>query len=200
VSGLAGVLRRLQQDLGASVPWALVGGLAVSARAEPRTTRDVDVAVAARDDGAAERIVRQMVATGYEVLDEGIFDNLATGRLAAVRLGTPTEPSSGIVVDLLFNSSGIESELVAAAEPIEVFAGTVVPVATTGDLLALKVLAGRAQDLADAIALLATASARDVGQARERIALIGSRGCDRGRDLAELLRRLVAGEPVEIVR
>jgi hypothetical protein len=33
-------------------PYALVGGLAVSARAEPRTTRDVDVAIGvAADDG-----------------------------------------------------------------------------------------------------------------------------------------------------
>jgi hypothetical protein len=32
-------------------PYALVGGLAVSARAEPRTTRDVDVAIGVADDG-----------------------------------------------------------------------------------------------------------------------------------------------------
>lgn len=36
------------------VRWALVGGLAVSARAEPRTTRDVDVAVSVPDDAAGK--------------------------------------------------------------------------------------------------------------------------------------------------
>lgn len=30
--------------------WALVGGLAVSARAEPRFTRDIDLAVVVEDD------------------------------------------------------------------------------------------------------------------------------------------------------
>lgn len=34
--------------------WAVVGGLAVSVRAEPRTTRDVDVAVALAADDEAE--------------------------------------------------------------------------------------------------------------------------------------------------
>ena len=35
---------------------ALVGGLAVSARAEPRFTRDVDLAVAVVSDDEAERL------------------------------------------------------------------------------------------------------------------------------------------------
>ena len=34
--------------------WALVGGVAVGARAEPRTTRDVDIAVDVVDDTDAE--------------------------------------------------------------------------------------------------------------------------------------------------
>ncbi len=48
---LAEAFVRLQGDLKAiGASWALVGGLAVSARAEPRTTRDIDVAVAVGDD------------------------------------------------------------------------------------------------------------------------------------------------------
>jgi hypothetical protein len=43
---LDGTLRRLASDLERlGVPWALIGGLAVGTRAEPRTTRDVDVVV-----------------------------------------------------------------------------------------------------------------------------------------------------------
>ena len=45
--------------------WALVGGLAVSARAEPRTTRDVDVAVAVNDDAGAEAAVLALRHRGY---------------------------------------------------------------------------------------------------------------------------------------
>ena len=38
------------------VDFALVGGLAVSARAEPRLTRDVDLAIATDDDDGAESL------------------------------------------------------------------------------------------------------------------------------------------------
>ena len=52
---LAASLFRLGEDLAkVRVPWALVGGFAVSARAEPRFTRDVDVCVVADSDKEAE--------------------------------------------------------------------------------------------------------------------------------------------------
>ena len=50
------------------------------------------------------------------------------------------EPS-GVVVDLLFASCGIEPELVRDAEPLEVFEGLTLPVARLEHLLAMKVLA-----------------------------------------------------------
>lgn len=44
---LAEALVQLQADLlDIGARWALIGGLAVSGRTEPRTTRDIDVAVA----------------------------------------------------------------------------------------------------------------------------------------------------------
>jgi hypothetical protein len=69
--------------------WALVGGLAVSARAEPRTTRDVDVAVAVLDDADAERLVADLRGAGFEVLatvEQRERDRLATVRLGAARV------------------------------------------------------------------------------------------------------------------
>lgn len=39
---------------------ALIGGLAVSVRAEPRFTRDIDLAVTVRDDADAERLVNSL--------------------------------------------------------------------------------------------------------------------------------------------
>jgi len=44
------------------------------------------------------------------------------------------------VIDLLFASSGIEPEVVADAEPIELLPDLTMGVARTGHLLALKVL------------------------------------------------------------
>jgi hypothetical protein len=43
-------------------PFALVGGLAVSLRAEARFTRDVDLAIAAADDADVERLVYELQA------------------------------------------------------------------------------------------------------------------------------------------
>jgi len=54
-----------------------------------------------------------------------------------------------VIVDLLFASSGIENEVVASADRLEVLPQLMVPVATTAHLIALKVLAGRNQDLTD---------------------------------------------------
>lgn len=44
--------------------FALVGGLAVSARTEPRFTRDADIAVAVDSDAEAEAVVRRLRSTG----------------------------------------------------------------------------------------------------------------------------------------
>nr|WP_239003792.1 hypothetical protein [Nocardia panacis] len=96
-----------------------------------------------------------------------------------------------MVVDLLFASSGIEPEIVRAAESLEIFPGLVLPVARTGHLIALKLLArddeSRPQDSADLRNLAAVATTRDMVDAAEAVRLIAERGFNRDRDLAELL-------------
>jgi hypothetical protein len=190
---LEAVLRDLCQALTSrGQEFALVGGLAVSARAEPRFTRDLDLAVAAVDDPAAEDLVHRLLQTGYRVL--ATVEQDCTHRLATARLLPPGETSDGIVVaDLLFASSGIEPELVRSATPIELLPGFVIPVATVAHLLALKVLSvadERPQDLMDIRSLVAIASIDDVDQAREALGLIDQRGFGRGKQLLRDLDRL----------
>ena len=103
---LAEVSSRLSR---AEVRFALVGGLAVSARSEPRFTRDVDVAVAVPGDPAAEQLVRSLVKAGFSVL--AVVEQEATGRMATVRLLPPGETEEGVVVELLFASSGVEQTI-----------------------------------------------------------------------------------------
>ncbi len=186
-------LRQLELDLRQlRLRWALIGGLAVNARAEPRTTKDVDIAVAIEDDREAERIVRDFWARGYRLLHEP-FEQTDVGRMATVRLAAPGEDARGIVVDLLFASSGIEPEVVAAADLLELLPGLAVPVATIGHLLALKTLAGRDKDLPDFPLLLPHAKAGDIQEAREALDLISHRGYvgDKDRDLqAEFTKHL----------
>lgn len=192
MKGLHSALIRLEKDLdGLDLRWALIGGLAVSARAEPRTTRDLDIAVAVSNDREAEKIIAAMRAHGY-VLDT-LLEQEATGRLATVRLLAPGEPAEGILVDLLFASSGLEPEIVAMADILEVLPGVFVPVATTGHLLALKILAYRPKDFQDIDALLENSSAADLRLARGALDLLSRRGYERNQDLlgrlAEVLER-----------
>lgn len=187
-------LRRIAADLDRlQFRWALVGGFAVSARAEPRFTRDVDIAIAVPDDDTAERIVRTLLSEGYQFVASVEHDEAA--RLATIRLGADQD----VIVDLLFASSGVEAEIVAAAEPLELLPGLMVPVATTGHLIAVKVLARdddrRPQDLADLRALVTAASANDVELARTTVRRITERGFNRGRDLDAALAALLGTGP-----
>jgi predicted nucleotidyltransferase len=172
------------------VPFALVGGFAVTVRTEPRFTRDLDLAVAVVDDAGAEGVLRSFVEAGYSLSAE--VDQTAVDRIAIARLH---EPDGDGVTDLLFASSGIEPELVAAAEAIEVLPGLVLPVATVGHLIALKLLARdddtRPQDAGDLRALAAVATAADRIVASEAVQLIEARGFSRGRSLAQALEELL---------
>jgi len=172
--------------------WALVGGLAVSARAEPRFTRDVDIAVAVSDDDDAEALAGSLMAGGYRFVASVEHDT--TGRLATVRLAS-AHTGRKVVVDLLFASSGIEPEIVAAAELLDVMPGVTVPVARVGHLIAVKLLARddetRRQDHIDLLALLQVATPDDLALAREAIELITDRGFNRDRDLAAGLAGLL---------
>ena len=55
------LLQSALSDLRAlGVPHAVVGGHAVSARTEPRFTRDLDFAIGVADDNAAEALIRDL--------------------------------------------------------------------------------------------------------------------------------------------
>ncbi len=68
MSPLEQVLRRLVADLDETgFRWALVGGLAVSARARPRFTNDIDLGVMVGSDAEAEALIFAL-AGSYRVL------------------------------------------------------------------------------------------------------------------------------------
>lgn len=194
LTSLESALRHLISDLRrAGFPFALVGGLAVSVRAEPRLTRDADVAVSVTDDTQAEAVVYRLVEHGYR--PGALLEQYVAGRLATARLAHRDRPD--VIVDLLFASCGIESEVVASAEELEVLPDLVVPVATTGHLIAMKLLARddrhRPADVDDLRALAATANDQDWQVARTAVRLITERRYNRGRDLGTALTALSSG-------
>jgi hypothetical protein len=111
VASAESALRTSVADLNAvKARWALVGGLAVSARTVPRFTKDLDFAIAVASDEEAEDLVHRLRSRGYypaEVLEQDYVE-----RLSGVRL---ERKGSDVLVDLLFASSGIENEVVASA-------------------------------------------------------------------------------------
>lgn len=173
--------------------WALVGAVAVAARGVPRFTNDFDFAVLVADDREAEATMSRMIGLGYELfalLEDDLTGEIATGRLWC-------RPLSGtqFIVDLLFQTSGLEREIVAAASPILVMPHLRVPVATRGHLIAMKVLSvgpDRLRDADDLEGLVSQADEADLEQAREGLRLIEERGRSRGKDLLADLNAIVA--------
>ena len=184
----------VDQVQGAGGNLALVGGLAVSARSEPRLTRDADLAVAVTDDREAEDLLIELRRSGYTVV--AIVEHRASGRIGTARLSRTTL-DEGIVVDLLFASSGIEPEIVDAAERIEILPSFAIPVARTGHLIVMKLLARddrlRPADADDLRHLAAVATAEEWDLARAAASLVVERGFHRDRDLHALIDELRHG-------
>jgi hypothetical protein len=167
--------------------FALVGGLAVSVRAEVRFTRDVDLAVSVMDDKDAEALVRELRSDGFTVA--ATVEHDVKKRLSTVRLLV-----RGVKVDLLFASCGIEPEIVGHASSVPVLSAGSIPVASAEDLLAMKVLSmtdRRLQDRIDAENLLRVRAELRLEDVRARLELIRQRGFDRNQDLAAKLEQLL---------
>ncbi len=167
----------------------LVGGLAVSARTEPRFTRDVDLAVAVDDDPGAEAVVHAFSSRGWRVA--AVVEHDSAGRMATARMQRPTSRGdAAVMVDLLFASSGIEGDIVRAAESLVVMPSLTVRTASVGHLLVMKLLAvdaRRQQDGIDIERLLEVATSGDLEQARLAAQDVVARGFGRGRDLVTML-------------
>jgi predicted nucleotidyltransferase len=169
--------------------WALVGGLAVSVRTEPRFTRDLDLAVAVPSDRAAEALVHCLNGEGFQTF--ATVEHEVTKRLATARIAPFGSSPQGLVLDLLFASSGIEAEICMGAENLLVFPNLSVPVARIHHLMVLKVLSRddrtRPQDAADLHQLIAAAEPSDLASACDAARLIECRGFNRTRDLVKAL-------------
>lgn len=189
-------LQMLKRDLDSfGLRWALVGGLAVSARAVSRYTGDVDVAVAVESDIVAERIAFGFRSKGYEVLAQ--IENEAASRLGTIRLAAPARVKSGLIIDFLFATAGIESEAALSATAVRVMSGLTLPVASLSSLIVFKLISestSRPQDAGDLLALIRAASDADLEEARELATLATERGFHRNRDLHASLGGFIALE------
>lgn len=138
------LLRELRNVLDReSVPWMLIGGLAVGAWTEPRGTKDCDLAIALPDDPTV--LDAKLRAMGLS----STRGNLPRGREGGtVRLRLDRSDRAPLVVDLLCAGTDFEREALARRRELSVL-GVPLWVVSPDDLTIYKLIAGRPQDLAD---------------------------------------------------
>lgn len=191
-------LTRIITDLNdLDVAYALVGGLAYGARAEPRFTRDIDLTLVADSEEEAEQTTGQLIQSGY--MPEMEIANRHTGALATFRMRY-RRPLAGISVDqspfidLLFSHCGIEHETIDAATITEPFPGVRVPTATVPYLIAMKILSEsdrRLQDRIDLQNLIAVSTQEDLDAVPPLLNLIDERGFANSKDLHTIYKRFL---------
>lgn len=173
----------------------LVGGLAVTLRVRERATKDIDLAVAVGSDREAEQLAGSLIRAGYPVTH--VLEQTERGVIATIRFALP-EGTGDPELDLLFHSCGIESEIVAAADPIQVAGMPALPVARIEHLIAMKVLsesAVRANDRSDLHVMVAAATEEELERCRTALHRIARLGYARGKDLQAVLDGYLARRP-----
>jgi hypothetical protein len=161
------------------IPCALIGGLAVSLRGQPRMTVDVDLVILA-DVERALRLVRELDSTPFEPLFAGVEEVVSRSYILPIR-----HRSTGIRVDLAIGMSGFERDAVGRATSVAI-GDLRVPVVSVEDLLVMKALAGRPQDDIDIRGLVA--AQRDTIDWSRCLSLAESLGAAIDLDIASRLR------------
>jgi hypothetical protein len=152
-SQVADVLRSLAVGLRtAGARWYLFGAQAALIHGASRLTADVDATVS-WDPAQVEALLAVLRANGFESRPTPPDFVERTRVLPLVHAATRMQ------VDLVLGGPGLEELFLQRAVERDV-EGVRVPVATAEDLIAMKVLAGRAKDLDDVRALLAANAGR----------------------------------------
>jgi hypothetical protein len=218
-------------------PWALAGSLAVSARLEPAYMTHASVILPVQDEEIAHALLDGLADAGLHLLS--VTEQMSVKNWDHEH-GRPADPAhieiehhpNGVVagarlvddtgerdldLDLIFAASGIESEITAGAEPLEILPGQEFAVARTGHLIALTLLSfgetgrqpqpdhfesmdafdaeqayGGIREHADLKALTDAATDEDWRLAWEAVDLMTSRSATRSRDLRTELAAFLA--------
>lgn len=168
-----------------NLDYSLIGGLAVSFRTIERATKDIDFIVAVSSQADVEKVIRMFLEIGFSV--ETLMEKKETKEIATVRLLNPKFPN--VYLDLLFNATGIEKEIVETSELVSILPDVEVNIASISALIAMKVLSSdkdkRLQDIIDLQHLINEASDRELEQADSYVKLIMQRKYNAGQDLQE---------------
>jgi len=161
-----------------SVPYALIGGLAVAFHGLPRSTRDIDL-LWSIPRIALPSVLEKLSQRGFTFRLDEVIRELGEDHFSRISF-------HGVRVDILEAVLPLFRGVVERAKA-EAVRGRTVRVAAPGDLVALKLLAGRENDLADVKAILAAQGAKlDLEPIRRSLAECGRQ------DQIETLNRLAS--------
>jgi hypothetical protein len=131
-----------------NVPFALIGGIAVAVRGEPRFTADIDAVLGIELDRAL-KLLESLKDSDFQALFSDAAEVVKRSFILPLK-----HRSTKIKVDLAIGLSGFERQLISRATLVD-FGFLALPVATAEDLLLMKLLAGRPRDTDDAHRLVA---------------------------------------------
>lgn len=126
------------------IRYLVIGGLAVVAVGEPRTTADAD-AIVFVSPAEAEALIAKAAQAGFEVQESVEKQRLATTGTLRFRRG-------GFQIDLITASLPFE-EAAFRRSSVHLLFGVHLPFPSPEDLILLKVLAGRDKDMLDAVGI-----------------------------------------------
>jgi hypothetical protein len=130
-----------------NISYALIGGIAVILQGHDRATRDIDLTLWEADD-RLDALVAQLVAAGFQLrLSKGVEFARANRILLLVSPG-------GVDLDVALGALPFEGEMIKYSDNREISSRLTLPVARPADLIAMKIIAGRARDLDDVKRLL----------------------------------------------
>ena len=132
---------------GHGIPYAVIGGYAVAAWGNVRTTRDIDILCSTRD---LETLKSALSQSGMDFehrmgdADDPISD------VIRIRPGAPGTPYE---IDFLAGIRGAPPDLLARAREVSLD-DLKIPIASPEDMVVLKILGGSARDLEDARSII----------------------------------------------
>lgn len=134
----------------------VIGGVAAGLQGKPRLTEDVDLVVV---DADAEALIVSGKRYGFE---PRFADALEFSRRTRVLL---MRHRSGVDVDLSLGVLPFERELIERAQTVDA-AGLHIDIATPEDLIIMKALARRPQDIADIAGIIEVQGHLDIERIR----------------------------------
>ncbi|MHC4472502.1 MAG: nucleotidyl transferase AbiEii/AbiGii toxin family protein [Planctomycetota bacterium] len=140
----------------ASIPYMLVGGLAVLVHGDPRLTRDIDVTISLAP-AETLRLV-EALGTGFRPLAPDPPTFVEETRVL------PVEGPDGTRADVIFAGLPFEEDAIRRAR-VERLGGLEVRVCTPEDLIVHKIVSERSKDREDVAGILARSGPRmDLGR------------------------------------